>query len=291
MRRTRSSPGSGRSGPGRRSRGPARSSGPRGAGSNRGSAGGWPTVRRPGRRRPRSPGPGPRRCPGSRPCSKPRFLRSASPVRSCDRPPGPADDTGRPRSSFSGPSRALRHRAERAHCVRHPCRDGPHAEPGPARAAGSCALASPARSSSRWRWGSRRPAGGSTPRSPRDVKAKAIDANLHGGSFPLELGGQGWTLLEQVLVHEQLGQVTGGLWGLIPGGYNALVHCDPDAAAALSRAEPSGRAEWQLRDHRGGRRVGRPGAHRHGRSRTGRPASTSSTARSGSSPGRRTPTS
>ena len=60
----------------------------------------------------------------------------------------------------------------------------------------------------------------------RDVKRKAIDASLHGGSFSRELGGQGWTPLEQVLVHEQLGQVTGGLWGLIPGGYNALAACD-----------------------------------------------------------------
>lgn len=62
----------------------------------------------------------------------------------------------------------------------------------------------------------------------RDVRRRAIEANLHGGSFPREVGGQGWTPLEQVIVHEQLGQVTGGLWGLIPGGYNALVHCDPE---------------------------------------------------------------
>ena len=47
----------------------------------------------------------------------------------------------------------------------------------------------------------------------RAVKAKAMDAELHGGSFPKEVGGQGWSMLEQVLVHEQLGQVTGGLWG------------------------------------------------------------------------------
>lgn len=62
----------------------------------------------------------------------------------------------------------------------------------------------------------------------RDVKRAATEARLHGGSFPAAVGGQGWTTLEQVLVHEQLGQVTGGLWGLIPGGYNALVHCTPE---------------------------------------------------------------
>ena len=79
------------------------------------------------------------------------------------------------------------------------------------------------------------------PEVARDVKARAIEANLHGGSFPKDLGGQGWTLLEQVLVHEQLGQVTGGLWGLIPGGYNALIHCDE--AQRRRYLEPSLRGE------------------------------------------------
>ena len=31
-----------------------------------------------------------------------------------------------------------------------------------------------------------------------------------------------------MLVHEQLGQATGGLWSFIPGAYNALVHCTPE---------------------------------------------------------------
>jgi alkylation response protein AidB-like acyl-CoA dehydrogenase len=74
-----------------------------------------------------------------------------------------------------------------------------------------------------------------------EVKRKAIEARLHGGSFPASVGGQGWTLLEQVLVHEQLGQVTGGLWGFIPGGYNALVHCDDEQRRRY--LEPSLRGE------------------------------------------------
>src|SRR5512140_2124567 len=61
-----------------------------------------------------------------------------------------------------------------------------------------------------------------------ELKRRAIAANLHGGSLPTAIGGQGWSALEQVLVHEQLGQVTGGLWGYIPGAYNALVHCTPE---------------------------------------------------------------
>jgi acyl-CoA dehydrogenase len=69
-------------------------------------------------------------------------------------------------------------------------------------------------------------------RVPRDwgdpIRKAAIEARLHGGSLPREAGGQGWSVLEQVLVHEQLGQSTGGLWSYIPGAYNALVHADDD---------------------------------------------------------------
>jgi acyl-CoA dehydrogenase len=61
----------------------------------------------------------------------------------------------------------------------------------------------------------------------RELKRLAIEARLHGGSLPVSAGGQGWTAMEQVLVHEQLGQATGGLWSFIPGAYNALVHCTP----------------------------------------------------------------
>jgi len=72
-------------------------------------------------------------------------------------------------------------------------------------------------------------AGGRVPRdwgSP--IRAAAIEARLHGGSLPVEVGGQGWTVLEQVLVHEQLGQNTGGLWSYIPGAYNVLVRADAE---------------------------------------------------------------
>ena len=67
-------------------------------------------------------------------------------------------------------------------------------------------------------------------RVPRDwgnpIRQAAIEARLHGGSLPREVGGPGWTVLEQVLVHEQLGQATGGLWSYIPGAYNVLLHAD-----------------------------------------------------------------
>jgi acyl-CoA dehydrogenase len=74
-----------------------------------------------------------------------------------------------------------------------------------------------------------------------DLRAAAIEARLHGGSLPREVGGQGWTAIEQVIVHEQLGQVTGGLWSYIPGAYNALVHATPEQRARY--LDPSLRGE------------------------------------------------
>jgi acyl-CoA dehydrogenase len=73
------------------------------------------------------------------------------------------------------------------------------------------------------------------------IRAAAIEARLHGGSFPRELGGQGWSAMEQVLVHEQLGRSTGGLWSYIPGAYNVLLHAD--AAQRRTYLEPSLRGE------------------------------------------------
>ena len=64
--------------------------------------------------------------------------------------------------------------------------------------------------------------------SIRELKRLAIEARLHGGSLPVSAGGQGWSAIEQVLVHEQLGQATGGLWSFIPGAYNVLVQCTPE---------------------------------------------------------------
>ncbi|OGN82404.1 MAG: hypothetical protein A2X23_07985 [Chloroflexi bacterium GWC2_73_18] len=58
----------------------------------------------------------------------------------------------------------------------------------------------------------------------RELRKAAIEAGLAGGNLPVESGGQGWSALQQVAVHEQLGQVTGGLWTFIPGGYNILAH-------------------------------------------------------------------
>jgi alkylation response protein AidB-like acyl-CoA dehydrogenase len=66
-----------------------------------------------------------------------------------------------------------------------------------------------------------------SPALGNDLRKAAIQANLHAGSLPKAVGGQGWSVMEQVIVHEQFGQVTGGLWSYVPGAYNVLLHCDP----------------------------------------------------------------
>ncbi|TAK01887.1 MAG: acyl-CoA dehydrogenase [Chloroflexota bacterium] len=85
-------------------------------------------------------------------------------------------------------------------------------------------------------------AGGRVPREwAMPIRRAAIEAHLHGGSLPREVGGQGWSVLEQVLVHEQFGASTGGLWSFVPGGYEVLKH--GTAAQRRRYLEPSLRGE------------------------------------------------
>ncbi len=85
-------------------------------------------------------------------------------------------------------------------------------------------------------------AGGRLTCAARDeVRSRSISAGLAGGPLPIAVGGKGWTMLEQVLVHEQLGQGTGGLWSFIPGAYNVLIHCDDEQRRRY--LEPSLRGE------------------------------------------------
>jgi acyl-CoA dehydrogenase len=79
------------------------------------------------------------------------------------------------------------------------------------------------------------------PERGAELRRLAIEAGLAGGELPVAVGGGGWTMLEQVLVHEQYGQVTGGLWSFIPGAYAVLAHADPDQRRRY--LEPSLRGE------------------------------------------------
>ena len=83
----------------------------------------------------------------------------------------------------------------------------------------------------------RRPAPG---RARAELRRPRSRPGLAGGELPVEVGGKGWSVFEQVLVHEQYGQATGGLWSFIPGAYEVLAHADRRAAQALPRAVASG---------------------------------------------------
>jgi acyl-CoA dehydrogenase len=66
-------------------------------------------------------------------------------------------------------------------------------------------------------------AGGRLPEADRArVRDEARTRGLDGGNHPAELGGRGWTNLEQVLVHEELGRNTNAIWWNMAGAYNVL---------------------------------------------------------------------
>jgi len=59
------------------------------------------------------------------------------------------------------------------------------------------------------------------------IRELTLDARLNAINMPCEWGGQGLSTLEQVLVQEQLGQLTNALWDAVWRPANALRRCDP----------------------------------------------------------------
>ncbi len=51
---------------------------------------------------------------------------------------------------------------------------------------------------------------------------------MTGGNHEQRFGGQGWSALEQVVVQEELGRNTNGIWWVIGGGYNVLSRGTPE---------------------------------------------------------------
>ena len=60
-----------------------------------------------------------------------------------------------------------------------------------------------------------------------------LEHELNAINMPTEWGGQGLSLLEQVIVQERLGQLTNALWDAVWRPANALRHCNDRAARAL----------------------------------------------------------
>jgi len=60
------------------------------------------------------------------------------------------------------------------------------------------------------------------------VRDEAHSRGLNAGNHPVELGGRGWSNLEQVLVHEELGRNTNAIWWNMAGAYNVLSSGTPE---------------------------------------------------------------
>ena len=60
------------------------------------------------------------------------------------------------------------------------------------------------------------------------IRSEAIAAGLAGGMHAREHGGQGWSVLEWVLVEEQFGRSTNALSWHVPSAYNVLASGSPE---------------------------------------------------------------
>ncbi|MFG2094212.1 acyl-CoA dehydrogenase family protein [Streptomyces sp. NPDC048612] len=68
---------------------------------------------------------------------------------------------------------------------------------------------------------------GLTPQAHDDIREAVLASGLQAVNMPREWGGAGLTILEQVIVQEELGQLTGALWDTVWRPANALRFCTP----------------------------------------------------------------
>jgi acyl-CoA dehydrogenase len=69
---------------------------------------------------------------------------------------------------------------------------------------------------------------GLPPGSLATIRDLTLEHGLNAINMPTEWGGQGLSTLEQVIVSEQLGQITNALWDVVWRPANALRHCTPE---------------------------------------------------------------
>jgi acyl-CoA dehydrogenase len=60
-----------------------------------------------------------------------------------------------------------------------------------------------------------------------EIRRLTLDAGLNAINMPADWGGQGLSVLDQVIVQERLGQLTNALWDAVWRPANALRHCTP----------------------------------------------------------------
>src|SRR3954452_8188354 len=66
------------------------------------------------------------------------------------------------------------------------------------------------------------------PKAQAKVNKAVLDARLNAANIPIEHGGGGFNLTQQIVMHEQLGRLTNCLWVLVWSPGNVLVHGSPE---------------------------------------------------------------
>jgi acyl-CoA dehydrogenase len=69
---------------------------------------------------------------------------------------------------------------------------------------------------------------GLSPEAHREIADRVRELRLNAINMPAEWGGQGLSVLDQVLVQEELGQLTNALWDAVWRPANALRACTPE---------------------------------------------------------------
>ncbi|MBW2232407.1 MAG: acyl-CoA dehydrogenase [Deltaproteobacteria bacterium] len=76
------------------------------------------------------------------------------------------------------------------------------------------------------------------------IRSQALDHGLWPMNVPVELGGLGSSVIEQVIAQEQAGRATNGLWAHVGGPYNALIR--GNEAQRKKYLEPALTGEWTV---------------------------------------------
>ena len=66
------------------------------------------------------------------------------------------------------------------------------------------------------------------PDSHASIKAAVLDSGLQAINTPTEFGGAGLSVLEQVVVQDELGKLTNALWDTVWRPANPLAHATPE---------------------------------------------------------------
>ena len=76
------------------------------------------------------------------------------------------------------------------------------------------------------------------------IREAVLEARLNAMNMPVEFGGQGFSILQQVVALEQLGRVTNALWACVWRPAQVLEHCTPAQRARFLEPECRGERRY-----------------------------------------------